>query len=221
MIQLSAGYLRAMGQRWQKTKYTWIKFSCRKYPVCQPAWLDRRNRGDTQHRRLSHACSSCPSSRIRPALCSSAQNYPSSSSSNLPRLPPSRSHSHPPAPLLPSRAPSTPSPGSLRSICRGSRGRGSAAAPTTSLLHYSRSLRGVIYYRRPAWHARPFPLGLPLPVFSLLPFTSLVSREQSSSAAPPLCHCVQESQRPGWLLHAGIVSDSGHRVVITQRGRPW
>lgn len=31
MIQLSAGYLRAVGQRWQKTKYTWIKFSCRKY----------------------------------------------------------------------------------------------------------------------------------------------------------------------------------------------
>lgn len=33
MIQLRAGYLRAMGQRWRKTKYTWIKFSCRKHPA--------------------------------------------------------------------------------------------------------------------------------------------------------------------------------------------
>lgn len=135
MIQLRAGYLRAMGQRWRKTKYTWIKFSCRKHPVRQPAWLDRRNRGDTQHRRLSHACSSCPASRIPSCsllLC------PKLSLIQLQQPPPPPSIPLPPTPLLPSRAPSTPSPGSLRSICRGSRGRGSAAAPTTSLLHYSR-----------------------------------------------------------------------------------
>lgn len=221
MIQLRAGYLRAMGQRWRKTKYTWIKFSCRKYPVCQPAWLDRRNRGDTQHRRLSHACSSCPASRIHPALCSSAQNYPSSSSSNLPRLPPSRSHSHS-HPLL--SFPAVHHPLHLQDLCaQFAEALGAEAPPQRRPLPCFITAADCeeSYITADPRGTRVLPLGLPLPVFSFLPYTSLVSREQSTSAAPPLCHCVQESQRPGWLLHAGIVSDSGYRVVITQRGRPW
>lgn len=50
---------------------------------------------------------------------------------------------------------------------------------------------------------RSFRWDFPLPLFSLLPFTSLLSRDSSAGAAL-LCHRVQESQGSGWLSTPGL-----------------